>query len=326
MRICALALASLPIAACGLSLTGTAQPDATDASFADEGSVSATDGALAADAASDLGTSDVAEAAPAFDTGFVCTAPPGGWTRAAYLGDRSMTCPAGAASLDAVEHPTAAAGACSCGSCAITVHQSCSSGDVPTFYDSTPSPTCGSGGATVRNAPAGACVNLGPFTLGRHFRGTPPPPTGPSQCTIVAVGARGMVATTPVRVCTPAIPNDCSLNNLGDCIASPGDVACPVDSPYQIKHLVGSDFTLTCGNGTCTCDLTTTCKGTLAVSGQSDCGNSFSLDVDDKCNGANQLSYQYTRYTGVIANESCAAGAAPAPSVELTGPQTLCCR
>ena len=37
----------------------------------------------------------------------------------------------------------------------------------------------------------------------------------------------------------------------------------------------GSDFTLTCGNGTCGCSVTTTCKGTLVVSGANDCSNSF---------------------------------------------------
>src|SRR5262249_1313760 len=98
--------------------------------------------------------------------------------------------------------------------------------------------------------------------------------------------------------------------------------------PWQTRHLLASDFAVACADTQCGCSVITKCQGTLVLSSKNDCngGQTESFAVDDKCYQApNDSGYQFARYTGTIASESC-AGIAPSAKVTLTNAQTVCCR
>src|SRR5262249_25574973 len=158
--------------------------------------------------------------------------------------------------------PTAGAGACACGtSCTISQHQSCTTGDVVTYYDNNQgNPQCDSRGGTLDNIPSNQCNDQGQkFALARHFSAVAPAPTGTAQCAMTATPATSAVASTQVRTCAPSAP--CDLVALADCVSAPGAVSCPAGTAWQTRHLVGTDFTLACGTGACACSVTTKCTG-----------------------------------------------------------------
>ena len=126
----------------------------------------------------------------------------------------------------------------------------------------------------------------------------------------------------------PAAASDCAAAPLADCIAADGDLACPA-GPYTNKRTVSADVGVTCDGVSCgTCSVKTTCKGTILMSGSSQCNGGVTVSVDDTCYSVpNTTNLRYSRYTGTIASESCLyATPSPAPALAPTGVQTVCCR
>jgi len=331
-------LLSFAVGACGLSLEGTdlaleiqdsGQPDsdlpadvsAQPVDAAADSRVGSGDGS---DGARDEG--DVAvEATPPSDA---CVPPPPAWSRLAFLSGRARPCPAATTTNDLIEGPTPAPNTCTCSTCDIVTHQSCASGPIVNYYDqSSTSASCGTTSSSFSNEPAGSCVDQGgTFRLRRHFRATPPGPTGTATCTASASAATGTVTASEVRTCTPSTPDSCSAVGVADCVAAPGNKTCP--APYTTKHLLGSDVEVTCG--TCGCAVTTTCEGSITMSDHSSCsgGITTTIAVDDTCHDApNTTGYVYAKYTGKVDKETCSiVGAAPPASVQLTKEKTVCCR
>jgi hypothetical protein len=265
------------------------------------------------------------------DAATSCDPPPSGWTRVAYTGDRKTECPGGSAKADLIEHPTAGAGACTCGTkCTIMQHQNCTTGALTTYYDNNAATgQCDTKGVPLDNTPASTCDDQGQkFALARHFSAVPPEPTGQAQCAMTATPSPGALTSTQVRTCAPGSPTSCELISIGDCISAPGAVACPSGTPWQTEHLVGTNVTLACASVACACTVTTKCTGVVEISDQNDClgGKTKTFPVDGKCYSApNETGYQYSRYIGSILSEAC-AGTPPSPQLTLVNAKTVCCR
>jgi hypothetical protein len=100
-------------------------------------------------------------------------------------------------------------------------------------------------------------------------------------------------------------------------------VACPSDAPN--KELVGSDFTLACGD--CGCQLDVKCGGKMDVYSESACNGAPQFSVNaGVCNDINgSRAFKSVKWTGAVASQTCTKANAPAPTIGLTGTRTVCC-
>lgn len=348
LRWSAIALTSLGISTgCALQSSGTAEDlpfevgsDAADetAIFGDGGSDTSTidtsvedttvttdttpTDSIVSDSRLDVPPVDVGPDVPTCDES-ACGVLPGGAKRLGLV-DRGVACPPGYTSSDVVEE-LAGGNGCTC-SCALDAPTCPGAGAVKTGYGG--SSTCGTTGATLTSAGAGACTALG-FTgnLDNYFTATAVGVTG-GACTANPVTVKSAVSQ-PKRLCEPG-PGACGgsvcASPFAECVEVAG--ACP--AAYPNAHTVGSDVAVACP--ACTCTLSRgACSGTVDFFGGAGCtGGKITLAVNGLCvpvpAGAGSITaFQY--------NPSAATGASCGPSFSsapgtrtVAGQRSLCCR
>lgn len=336
-RLLATLLGFGALVGCGLEIAGLS--GTVDGMSDGEG------GIIGADASADGSLADGGAAVDACVPGTGnCVLVPAPWSLVAFATTADAGCPPGLASpsTDVMEGPSAEAGACACGTCAVTTPPTCT-GKVDIGYDTDGTHSCAFAGVPSQNAnsPAGGCgqdLFLGTEPNGIEGKLTPTPPDG-GVC-----GAPGVLQKANVtyaakgRICTPGIPADigcsgdtCAPNVAAPfraCISQAGDQACPAGN-FSVKHLVGTDVTANCG--TCACSMTGTCAGTYTLYTDTACTvNPTVLAANGTCvrNAAiDGKSYKSYRYTLAPTGLGCTAtGTAPvAQNVALAGSQTVCC-
>ena len=247
--------------------------------------------------------------------------PPAGWNLVLLASTLGDACPTGFESTDAIESPVAGPSACACAAC-IKTGTNCSTGAIPTAYD-TGGGGCGISGAQHQTN-GGACRSQS-GTFGQNAR-VDAPTAVLGTCTSAASGVPANVTSQARRVCrlesSACSDRACGVPaSMQACIASPGDVACPVSAPQ--KHLVGSDVALQCPG--CACTITSaTCGGTLDFYPQSNCGGTPVSLLVGACKATGGASFVSTKWKPLIASEQCSTVPA-APKVTLTAAQTVCC-
>lgn len=309
------------LGACGLSLVGSSaeerSPDASPETTGPEpdGSTPNTPGADA----SRGDDSSTVPPPPGCDPD-ACALPSGAGFTLALFGDAAQACPAEFASSDVLENPIAGTGACTCGDC--TAQINCSTGSISTNYDNG-NGSCGQNGAALQ-ANNGVCRNVN-GTFGENASVEPPTPVV-GTCSAPGVASRAAVTTTARRICSPASTACTALactppTGMAACLVHDGDVACPASAPN--KHLVGTDFTLSCAS--CGCTLAVECGGKMEFFSQQGCnGSTRTLNVN-VCTSTNQASFSSTKWTGTVAQQTCTKGTPPAPAFALTDSRTVCC-
>jgi hypothetical protein len=328
-------LSASSLAACGLALMGTYSDGNEETPGAEAGSGSS--GASGADgrasgssgtsgsSTSSGGSSSSGSSSSSSSGGGACPAAPSGWAHVGVPADPQTPCPSGDTQEDLVDHVVTAPGVCAC-TCAISQHQSCANGNYDTYYDQGDGKCGTKASGQLSNSPAGGCDDQGfTFSIGPHFKATPPGPTGGGSCSATVNLDSSKITKVAARLCSPASASDCAAAPLADCIVSNGDLACPA-GPYATKRSVSGDVGVTCGS--CgACSVSTTCKGTIVFGGTSSC-NGPSVPADNTCYPVpNTTNLRYARYTGTTAGESCTYGtSSPAPVLAPTGVQTVCCR
>ncbi len=246
-----------------------------------------------------------------------CTLPalPAPFTLAIY-DSRDNACPDGWLGRDIVERPTASSETCACSAC--TISASCNTGSIETKYGNTSA--CANNGLTVP-ANNGAC-HVQSAALGQFASATAPAPTNVT-CTAKATTDRTKVKVDLRRVCMPGA-DTCPGTACGKplCAIATGDVPCPPSLPT--RHLVGSDFTATCAD--CTCTASVTCGGVLMVYDNATCtGTSVGQVPSGSCAMTGGAQFNATKWMGSIQNQSCSPPVAKAATVALTEVATVCC-
>lgn len=322
-RVVFLGLGLIAFTACGLTVTGSAVDDGfgEDASSnrpVADGGGPRPDGSTPRDGAVDPD-------GPGPGTPDACTLPSAQGFTLVLFGDATQSCPSDFTAGDLVANPAAGAGACACGDCAATID--CSSGPIASYYDNNGgggNATCGTPGATA-DANGGACRNAA-GRFGEHAK-IDAPTAVVGACTAPAVPSRGAVTTQAKRICTPgsATAPTAACNPPGDmkaCLVADGDATCPASAPT--KHLVGTDFDLTCT--ACGCQVAATCTGKIEFYSQSNCTGmpARTLNVGS-CTSTSQDTFNSTKWTGSVATQTCTKQPAPPASVALTGQRTVCC-
>ncbi len=327
---------------CGLDLAGLEiTTDGMDGGVGGEGGVVGPDASL--DGSPANGDGGVTVDGCVLGTGGCVLVPPG-WNLVGFASTTDAGCPPGLASpsTDVLEGPTAPAGACACGTCAVTTPPTCT-GKVDIGFDIDGTHSCAFPGAPSSNAnnPAGGCgqdLFLGTESSGIEAKLTPTPPDGGVCASSGVLQKANVIYAAKGRVCTPASPaaigcagSTCTPSlaaPFGACIAQAGDQACPAGN-FSVKHLVGTDVTANCG--TCGCSMTGACAGTYTLYTDTGCAvNPTVLTVNGTCvrNAAmDGQSYKSYRYALSPTGVGCTAtGTAPvAQNVALVGSQTVCC-
>lgn len=271
-----------------------------------------------------------------------CFTMPAGFQLVTY-GARGPSCPAGfGQSTDTIESATTIAGACTC-ACNTTQQPQCpTNGQINGFFGTGGALTCPNAGGNMANQGCGTDGYQGPFGAGNEHRYVPP--AGGAMggaCTSSAMKDGSKISSTNRKICSalqipscngqicPPPPNGPSPFEI--CIASPGDVACPVEFPT--KHLTGGSTNFNCSNN-CACPgVNATCTGgKLHFYASADCSGlaGLSVDVNNTCvptvaGGASFNSHKYV--ANPPSNVSCINGGATNPStVTLNQPATVCCK
>jgi hypothetical protein len=308
------------LAACGLSVTGATGEAGDDASSPPQPAPPPDDGA-APDVADDVSVGVPEAGDPCEPCGFIA---PSGWSLVAY-GAQTLTCPAGTPS-DVVVNPNAAnACTCSAASCTMTTKPGCNTGNIPTKYDDTGATKCDQTGSSL-DANNGACKALG-ATFGAHAEIDAPTPTGTGTCTSKANANKAAATSTTSRVCSGGTCSEVCAPALAAgfavCAAADGDVPCPGGLPT--KHLVGADFDVACGNCT-SCTVTATgCSGTMTFYSDGACNNNAKAFTSGACLSAGGSAGSY-KWAGTPTGLACNVSGAPAGTVTLTTPRTVCCK
>ncbi len=321
-RVVFLGLGLVAFTACGLTVTGSAVDDGIgeDASSNApvDGNAPRPDGSAPRDGAVDPD-------APGPETSDACTLPSAQGFALVLFGDATRACPNDFATGDVVENPTAGANACACGDCSATID--CSSGLIKSYYDSNAgvgSGTCGTPGTTI-DPNGGACRNMA-GRFGEHAK-IDAPTASVGACTSPGLPSRGAVTTQGKRICIPASATAATAActppaDMKACLVADGDLNCPANAPT--KHLVGTDFDLTCG--ACGCQVTAACTGKIEFFGQSNCAGTPGRTLNvGSCSYTGQDNFTSLKWTGSVATQTCTKQPAPAPSVALTGQRTVCC-
>ncbi len=305
----------------------------------DVGSDDADDAAVDA-LATDGSPYDVAPADALVDAAYV--APPG-WRLVAFADSMQTACPAGfGAPLDVVFDPATATpttGACSCGSCGLTIAPSCVTGSIGGSYDSpaTGGGQCATTSTALANASPGGCNTDQPRSsvASVNVLWNPPAASG-GTCISGAPTADPSRVTFASRGRMCASSTDAgAAGSLGaasppfaPCIASAGTNACPA-GPLAVAHRVGTGATISC-SASCTCAPTATCTGgEVTYYGNGNCsGRPFVMPANGQCNAenGNNTTYSSYKYTATLSNPSCTPGGTSTPTVTgLASEQTVCC-
>jgi hypothetical protein len=307
---------------------GAVQP--TDSGFSDTGSSSGSSGGGDA-----MGPTGCANGA--------CSGAPAGWSLVAFASTQASPCPPGfdsAAPTNLVEGPTAA-GACSCGACAVTTPPSCAAGELSGYYDyntTVYAGTCYMPDTTpvLMNDPPGACatdIYQGSYAT-FDVRYNAPPLSG-GACS--APGTQNSGALTYAardRVCAPNDPHatNCSggtcqpglTGSYAACVAAPGAMPCPPG--YPVAHAVGSSGSFSCAD--CACTIKGTCTGTVTLYTDTACNKGGYAISTNVCVSVSSVgSYKAYQYTpDPPAGVTCQAAApGAAQNVALVDEQTVCC-
>jgi hypothetical protein len=322
----------------------------TSSGGGDSGGTSSSTSSGGSDATPNDGPSQQ-DSPPPQDTGSGCTAAngcyviPGGWQLVAFAPQQGALCPPGfsnAPPTNLVEGPNTA-NACACTCQVKNPLPSCAAGAVQVHYDTKGLPgagQCQSAGIPGQNnnSPAGMCATdmfHGPYD-NLDLRFDPPAATGGTcssassttgPLTYAALDSAcqpdsNQSAGCTGNQCTPTIPSPYLV-----CVAKNGHQTCP-GAPFTQQHDVGSSATVACG-GSCGCNLTTTCTGTMQLFTDGMCKQG-ELDVvaDGTCKTSTGVSGNYNsyKYVGGTASATCqSTGTATVQNVTLAGEQTICC-
>ncbi len=323
MRFLRIAVVAAPLAAaCGLSVTGELVSGGADGGR-QSGAEAGTPG--------DIGTGDdagvlVPEAGdPCAPCGFL--APPG--SVLVGLGPRTAACPDVDGSADIVDGPDAST-VCSCSSasCTIGTKPSCTPTAIATTYDmSSSTASCDQAGAAIPGN-GGNCNNFESGSFGDHAAILAPTPQGTGTCTAPATANKAAASAPKARMCAgEACDTLCTAGlaaGFKACAAFDGEVACPKALPD--RHVVGSDFDVTCGNcGTCTVTATG-CTGTATFYSDSFCNNLTKTLTTGTCTTTNQANFGSDKWTGTPTGLSCNPSNPPPGGATIQNKKTLCCK
>ncbi len=320
------------VAACGLEDGGLI--DVVPASDVDSGAdaIFATDGNKQFDVVSDQVISDTT---PGPDTSWPCgvdpnscndtTAIPSGWTPVVTT-PTNVACPAGfGTETHTKSAPKALPGACDC-QAQNTMSPGCETGTIKTFYGG----TCGTPGTdlVISN---GGCLGLN-ARLDAKYASKTLTATG-GGCTGIKVIDNTKLAATDDTICqaTSCSEKVCAGQapaSFVACIEAANDVACPSNSPFKNKRVIG-DPTLDC-SACGSCVASASCDG-AAVEFFTDgtCGSSLvSFVSDGTCQDTNHFNafVGSVKYTANVKNPTYTANGPKTATVGLTNVKTLCCK
>jgi hypothetical protein len=305
--VAALALGLGAAAACGLDVAGTL----------DVAEGGAPDGVAPAPPPPPEGI----DASQTCDGSACGIAVPMGWAVVTF-GARTNPCGAGFAANDVFESPAADAGACSCGACAVTAQPSCMNGSSAPKVDFGGTPTCDITSPVSFPANGGACSPQTFPAKPSHMLVNAPPPTG-GGCDAGATAQRAAVGTTDERVCVPpTCASACNQPGVKTCLLASGDQPCPAGTTD--RHVVGTDFAVTCA--ACACAITGTCEGTTTLYSDNACKTKFAQVDSGTCTAIPNMDTASYEWLGNPHNVACnvTAGTTDA-SVALVGATTICC-
>jgi hypothetical protein len=255
-------------------------------------------------------------------TGTCAIAVPPGWSLVAYAGTRDSECPAGLATTDLLEGPTATPAACSC-DCQPATPSTCDKNLSWNLDNNSDSAACNFSGPGTFDT-SGGCHPFG-AQLPNHLQIAQPKVTAPGTCLMNKHVDPTAMNAVPVRVCTAlSCPYDACSHDLPSafhlCIRAPGDIACPA---MMKKHLLGTGINLACSD--CQCTFVGWCSGKIHFYADPNCHNnevlttSASGHCQDGRDGTMSGGYEYEGST----SDSCTATSQPMSSP--LGPTTICC-
>jgi hypothetical protein len=261
------------------------------------------------------------------------------WTRVAFAASTQGSCPPGFASSPTAvvfdtTHATVGANACTC-DCSLTAPPSCVTGSITGTY-SLFGTTCATTSPPLGNTTPGACGTAGAPTTAlpriNVLWNALPPTGGTCAATLGAHPAQVTFTSHGTACAAEADAGDAGLPSpFLDCIASPGNLACP-PGPLPVAHYVGTGAEVSC-SGTCGCTASATCTGGQVTYYQdSVCGTSsgstFVMPADGTCHQLNGGSNNYGSYVYSATVQNPVCGSSGTPTATLTGlaaEQTICC-
>jgi hypothetical protein len=268
-----------------------------------------------------------------------CSIPPGacvsalpaGWSLVVYATSQAAPCPNGYASTDVVSSPEPQSGACGC-DCNVVTAPSCDVGSVGRMVSVTGACTLTGQGVTV-NGPGCTAFASGAGGLAPNSQSSPLPLTA-GTCSASAAPNLSAVTTQPGRVCAP--PTACeeqlcegtAPEGFSLCVSQPGGGGvCPAG--WQSPVVVGDAVDLSCS--ACTCDINSQSTCTNAMLNFYKDASCATLDttvpLDGTCDaephaGDKPLALTYS----ATLTQVCTATGPEAPTVALSGMQTICCQ
>ncbi|HEX7604397.1 MAG TPA: hypothetical protein VF316_22415 [Polyangiaceae bacterium] len=320
MRFLAIPFAALALAACG----GPADSDL----FGDAPEGGADVVVPKVDGAADAAPEPTACSADANN----CKTPdvPQGWSAIAYTKGTQTPCPQDYGPPDdGIADPVLGPKACSC-SCTKTQDPDCQTG---TSTISGIGAQCNGFGATL-NFVGGTCRKTG-GTVDDYDKATAIAATG-GTCAVQAVPNDGAITSDAVRLC-PAGPKCLSAacggyapKGFTACIVSDGDVACPANSAFSVKHIVGNQVHAACTNCGTACTFQGGCSaGKLGWYSDQNCQQLIvSIPANGTCaqTGKGGTPIGALQYTATGNFSGCTATGTSTASLDLPSPRTVCCR
>ena len=287
-------------AACGIDLTGTAEPEA-GASSTGSGGDGAIDGGALPTACATLDVSCLG-------------ALPSIWKPIALGGP---SCSAGFTAAALVTNPSAGSGACACGACRPVNSFTCTGTTAISGGDN-----CGD--SPIANARSGVCTPA----RAQHLEGAPPKATGMVTC--LAPNDAGSGATAdPLTAC---IPTSCSAEFCGGssrCVVAEGERACP--SGFTLRAHAGVAADPGCPPCACNAGPPGTCTGTVTGYESNNCGAGGTVKTYavGTCNDFGSNDYNSVLVKLVPPDASCSPvppKAAVVPDASLVAAKTICCQ
>lgn len=232
---------------------------------------------------------------------------PPGWSLVTTGG----TCPMNFNPGTFVTGATAPPNACGC-ACSVATMPTC-----PATFSYAEGPSCATTGLTAN---AGACFKLSDAYIKMSAPSASGGSCSPNRSVKVAATKTTTFACTPPTACQEELCLG-TLQGLPSCIVHEGAAQCP--APFQKQSTVGTDATIDCSQGSCTCSLSSSCATTGAAYSQGCPGQGTAFQADGVChmlpNDYVKVSFQPSAQCNV--NQATFNGQA-----NLTGTKTLCCR
>jgi hypothetical protein len=327
---------------------GPIDAPASDAPRTDANDADASDGATADDATPDAPVDlDASDACNLHET--CVEAPPPGWSgplaRAETIGAPPPAIPAcaapyGALAFDGSADPVFPPAQCAC-ACGGAVNVVCPDPTIDLYAGSACATRCG--GASV---PPGSCtaVSTGGCGGSVYAKPTAKPPTGgscPAQptvsvpawhwernartCALPTAAVRGRCAAGEVCAPSPAPPFSGHL-----CIAAAGDVDCPLDSHYTVRHVDFAGASDTRGCTACTCGAPSggTCTGTFSTYNATACTlHTNTSPLSSPCAAVPITTAALQASSPTPTGTTCAPSAVdPVGTIAPKTPTTVCCQ